>query len=190
MSKGSDQIGQWFSSLRELAKYPDLIRVSRNLPALMAEEREKKAPCTSLVANESIAPVRTMLEEVENGTCKTVRDLIDGPLKLLLPPAMEAWSDSEKHKAWMLRCRDIFVEAIGQQRLKVMRRSPEQLRDWFASKHASGILFQGLQNVWGLDDATAVGLLAGPSVSVAFISAHIGLAVRWACGGWPGIVAS
>lgn len=179
LSKGSRQFDTWRHSLKCLCGYPEFVAVSRQLTKMLAEERQTGRPCETLVDSDLTTLMRQLLDALGRDDTASLRRMVDGPMRRLMPASLAAWSDSENHKLWILAVRDELRRMMSEEALKRLRNSPQEgLADWLSSVDGIRFVFQGLKSR-GACDETALLLSTVPSVSSAFISGLAAVGLYW-----------
>jgi len=187
LSKGSQQFDTWRRSLECLRRYPEFVTVSRKLTKMLAEERSTGHPCESLIDGELTRLMRELLRALDRGDTSSLRQVVDGPVRSLMPASLATWSDSEQHKQWIIRSCNVLKDMMNEETIKRLRRSPQEgLIEWLSSANGIRFLFQGIRSR-GATKQAALHLSSAPSVSAAFISAFGAVALYWlAVGGLDG----
>ncbi|MHC4405581.1 MAG: hypothetical protein ACYTG0_38540 [Planctomycetota bacterium] len=183
LSKGSRPLDTWRRSLDYLSAFPEFVSVSRKLTKMLAEERRTGRPCETLLDDHGTTELRAMLNKLASGDESALETLINGPVRELIPGSVDAWSDSESHKAWIKTMRDGLRDTMSPEDLKSLRRNPEEgLIVWWSSIAGTRFVFQGMQSR-GQTAETPLRLSSVPSVTGSFIAAVGGLGMYWLASG-------
>lgn len=187
LSKGSQQLDTWRQSLGRLAGYREFVTVSRKLTGMLKEETRTGQPCESLVDSDATTAMRELLDSLDHGDTASLVQMVNGPIRSLMPASLAAWDNSEQHKQEMIRLRDKLRCMMTEKALKRLRKSPEEgIPDWLSSVDGIRFVFQGIK-LRGVANEASVRLSSEPSVSAAFISAFAAVALYWlALGGLDG----
>ena len=178
-SKGGAPLETARHSLCVLAPYRELVCSSRKIAEMLRDELQRRAPCVSLVQEESTRFLRSILEELEHGDETKLRELVDGPIAELMPPALEVWNDHKHNRLTVHGLHDALKGDISASQLKALRRSPEyEVSKWLSSADGMRFVYRRLKDR-GADGATAYELMRTPSVSAGFLSAMVALAAYW-----------
>jgi len=179
LSKGSQQFDTWRRSLERLGGYPEFVVVSRKLPDMLVEEIGTGRPCETLIDDDSTTALRQLLDDLNRNDTSSLRRLVDGPMRRLMPASLAAWNNSEQHKQWVIKVRDELSRMMDGEALKELRKSPQDgLVDWLSSVDGIRFVFQGIKSR-GATDEGAVLLSSVPSVSGSFVLALAAVGLHW-----------
>lgn len=94
LSKGSRPLDTWRRSLSFLAKYRELVSVSRKLSVLRQEEIVSGQPCSSISADDLTEFHRSLLESLAANDSRALTELVDGPIASLMPASIREFGDA------------------------------------------------------------------------------------------------
>ena len=170
-------------SLRLLAPYRELVAAGCKLSHLMSSELQGRVPAIKLTHDGATEFLRSILDDLDHSEDAALLRLANGPVKELIPPALDVWNDHDRNKKLVQGLHDALKADMPSDQLKALRRSPDEgIAQWTSSLAGTRFIFQGLKRR-GADDATAYELTRTPSVNAGFLSALAALAVYWVAKG-------
>lgn len=166
-------------SLQPLAAYREIVCSARKLSEMMREELQNRQACTVFIEDHATKCLRTILAELERSDETTLRKLVDGPLPVLMPPALMVWNNHDENKRMIKSLHDLLKTDLPAAQLKAFRQRPEEaVSQWLPSPGGMRFVFDQLKERV-TDELTALRLMVTPSVNAAYLSAMAGLAVQW-----------
>ena len=181
----------WKRSLREVGRVSELVVVSRKITHVWKEEIKEGVPCISLADDGATSIFRSMLRQDSSGDESAIRNFVNGPVKQMMPPAIQHWSDHEQFKTMIGSFRDFLESSLPEATLKNLRKDrANAMIAWLCSPDGVRFVVQGIMSQGAAREDTFQ-LAARPSAIGGFISGMTALALYWlAFGGFETIKAA
>jgi hypothetical protein len=178
-SKGSKQFDTWRRSLEYVCKYPEFVSVARKITNMLDEERLTGQPCRTVVEQDATVLFRQLLDGLAHEDFSTLNEMIDGPIRRLMPKSLAVWNDSEQHHQWIGRIRNGLQSTMSKESLRKLRSNPDAgLFEWLSSDDAIRFVFQGINSQLN-NDVVSLCLASSASVSASFTSGFAAVAIYW-----------
>jgi len=154
-SKGSKQFDTWRRSLEYVRKHPEFVSVARKITNMLDEERRTGQPCRILVEQEATVLFRQLLDDLAHEDFSRLNEMIDGPIRRLMPKSLVVWNDSEQHRQWIGRIRNGLQSTMSNESLSKLRNKTDVgLVEWLLSDDAKRIDFQGINSKLANDEVS------------------------------------
>lgn len=122
---------------------------------------------------------RALLRDLAQEEFVKLNEMIDGPVRQLMPASLVVWDDSEEHRRWIVTIRDTLRSTMTDETLKRVRNKPAgALSEWLSSVDGIRFVFQGINSRLG-NAVPSLCLASSPSVNASFVSGLAAVAIHW-----------
>jgi hypothetical protein len=146
---------------------------------MLDEERLTGQPCRTLVEQEATILFRQLLDDLAHEDFSRLNEMVDGPIRRLMPKSLAIWNDSEQHRQWIGGIRNGLQSTMSNESLSKLRNKPDVgLVEWLSSDDAIRFVFQGINSQLA-NDVVSLCLASSASVSASFTSGFLAVAIYW-----------